>query len=112
MVKMSEYASYDIGTSNKLNRYSMEISKFASEDAIETPKIVASIYCSRRAGYYMFNAFFLIFLITVSSLTIFSIDCKLPQSRLQTTFTLLLTSISFKWVVNRSLPTVNFMLNY
>ena len=55
------------------------------------------------------NAFFLIFLITSSALTIFSVDCKLPQSRLQITFTLLLTSISFKWVINRSLPTVSYL---
>ena len=42
-------------------------------------------------------------------MTIFSIDCKSPQSRLQTTYTLLLTSISFKWVINRSLPTVSYL---
>jgi len=42
-------------------------------------------------------------------LTIFSIDCKLPQNRLQTTYTLLLTSVSFKWVINRSLPTVSYL---
>ena len=59
--------------------------------------------------YYFFNAYFLIFLITVSALTIFSVDCKMPQSRLQTTFTLLLTSVSFKWVINRSLPHVSYL---
>ena len=64
---------------------------------------------NRRAGYYLFNAYSLIFLITSTALTIFSIDCKLPQNRLQTTFIILLTSISFKWVINRYLPTVSYL---
>jgi hypothetical protein len=76
---------------------------------MEVPKLVATCYCSRRAGYYFFNAYSLIFLITISSLTIFSVDCKMPQSRLQTTYTILLTSVSFKWVINRQLPTVSYL---
>ena len=62
-----------------------------------------------RAGYFFWNAFFLIFLITTSSLTIFSVDCKFTHSRLQINFTLLLTSVSFKWVINRSLPTFSYL---
>jgi hypothetical protein len=101
-------------------------------DEFKTPKFVATCYCSRfiylhflickkiksflilivtkrKSGYYVFNAFFLIFLITLSAMTVFSIDCKMPQSRLQTSYTLLLTSVSFKWVVNRYLPTVSYL---
>ena len=63
----------------------------------------------KRPGYYISNAYFLIFLITISGLTIFSVDCNLPQNRLQTTYTILLTSVSFKWVINRSLPTVSYL---
>lgn len=74
-----------------------------------SPKISATCYSSRRPGYYIFNAYLLIFLITTSSLTIFSINPKLPQSRLQTSYTLLLTSVSFKWVINRYLPTVSYL---
>jgi hypothetical protein len=40
---------------------------------------------------------------------VFSIDYTLVNSRLQSTFTLLLTSVSFKWVINRSLPTVSYL---
>ena len=57
----------------------------------------------------MFNAYFIIFLTTALSLTIFSIMCKNPHARLQTSFTLVLTSASFKWVINRSLPTISYM---
>lgn len=75
----------------------------------DMPLIRAACFVARQPGYYYWNAYFLIFLITVSSLCTFSVDCRLPQSRLQITFTLLLTSISFKWVVNRSLPAISYL---
>lgn len=74
----------------------------------KSPKLRVSTFCSRRPGYYFSNAYFLIFLITISALDTFSIKCKLPQNRLQTTFTLLLTLISLKWVINRSLPAIAY----
>ncbi|CAF1090090.1 unnamed protein product [Rotaria sp. Silwood1] len=64
---------------------------------------------ARRPGYYYWNGFCLIFLITVCSFCIFSIPPDLPQSRLQITCTLLLTSVTFRWVVNRSLPTISYL---
>ena len=48
------------------------------------PKYVATCFVARKPGYYVFNAYFIIFLITILSLTTFSINCKLPQARLQT----------------------------
>lgn len=57
----------------------------------------------------MFNAFFLIFLITASALTVFAIPQNAPQGRLQTTYTIMLSSVSFKWVFNRSLPSVSYL---
>lgn len=72
-------------------------------------QIVATCYCHRRPGYYIFNGFFLIFLITTTALNVFSIDCRLLPNRLSSTYTSLLTSISFRWVVNRSLPTVSYL---
>lgn len=108
LVKVSDSASYDskgLGGGNLLtiksadkvhsDIYSRSSMIFRSQ---RPPKIVATCYCARKPGYYLFNAYFLIFLITVSALTIFSVDCKLPQNRLQINVTLLLTSVSFKWV--------------
>lgn len=72
-------------------------------------KIVATCYAARRPGFYLMNAFFLVFLITMMALANFSINLKLPHFRLQTTYVILLTSISFKWVVNRSLPPISYL---
>lgn len=68
--------------------------------------LIATCYCVRRPEFYLFNAFFLIFLITLSSLTVFSIPKE--SNRLQTIYTILLSNISFKWVFNRSLPNVSY----
>lgn len=68
-----------------------------------------TINVARKPTFYYWNAFFLIFLITLSSLSIFSIRCHLNANRIQSTSTLLLTSVTFKWITNRSLPTVSYM---
>ena len=106
---MSETASYDSGSNLSLSATPSESTDIKISKPLKPSKVVATCYCSRKAGYYFFNAYFLIFLITASALTIFSIDPKLPQNRLQTTCTFLLTSVSFKWVINRSLPTISYL---
>lgn len=52
-----------------------------------SPVVIATCQVARRPGFYLFNAFFLILLFTANSLTVFSIDYKLPANRLQTTYT-------------------------
>ncbi len=39
----------------------------------------------------------------------FSVTYNLPQNRLQLSFTLLLTAVTFKWVVVRCLPTISYL---
>ncbi len=41
--------------------------------------------------------------------TTFSVTYNLPQNRLQLSFTLLLTAVTFKWVVVRCLPTISYL---
>ena len=47
------------------------------------PKVNAMVYSARRPGFYVINAFFLIFLITLVSLAVFAIDTKTPHFRLR-----------------------------
>ena len=103
IVKINHQSSYDLPLKEK--RKVIELDSLTKKH----PKICATCYCARKPGYYIFNAIFLIFLITLCSLTLFAIDPKIPQSRFQSTITLILTSISFKWVINRSLPTVSYL---
>ena len=107
-VSVGHVASYDLPNPRDTladRNYAIYQNKFTKIH----PKFVAMCFVARKPGYYFFNAYFIIFLITILSLTTFSIDCKYPQNRLQTSFTLVLTSASFKWVINRSLPTISYM---
>ena len=54
-----------------------------------------TIHAARRPTFYYWNAFFLIFLITLSSLSIFSIRCHLNQS-----ITLIIFSLGFSFKSN------------
>lgn len=92
-----------------------EVSNKASYDKLKNyqetnkSKLCFKCFCRRKSKYYFLNAFFLIFIVTLTSFNIFSIDCKTQTSRISMAISLLLTSISFKWVYNRSLPTVNYL---
>lgn len=96
--------------------YDKEVSKnIAVEEIISArknlkpPKLVASCYSARRPGFYLINAFFLIFLITLVSFTVFSIDINSPQFRLQGMFTILLSAISLKWAILKRLPCISYL---
>lgn len=77
------------------------------ESKLVSPSLTSNIYIARYPGFYLINAYFFIFLINLIAFTIFSIKFYQPHFRLATSFTILLTSISFKWVVNRSLPAIS-----
>jgi hypothetical protein len=70
-----------------------------------------NFYCvaSRNAQYFVLNAFLLMFLICMLSFNVFSISPTIPASRISAQTTLILTSVSFKWVVNRSLPPIGYL---
>ncbi|CAF0736737.1 unnamed protein product [Adineta steineri] len=70
---------------------------------------LVTCYVARRPGYFYWNVYLLIFLITVIALTVYGVAPELPQSRLQITCTLLLTSIMFRWSVSRLLPPVSYL---
>uniref|UniRef100_A0A5K3EH21 Neur_chan_LBD domain-containing protein n=1 Tax=Mesocestoides corti TaxID=53468 RepID=A0A5K3EH21_MESCO len=53
--------------------------------------------------------FFFKFLICSLSLVTFSVDKSQPQSRLQLAFTLVLTLVAFKFVVNQCLPKISYL---
>lgn len=63
----------------------------------------------RLPEYFYWNLILPILLITLAALGPFVIDYKLPQSRLPSTATMLLSSVSFKSSIARSLPTVSYL---
>lgn len=94
MVKVSQQASYDLGSAKSINEIDEEAQGLQEMDLMKKSrraKFVATCYCSRRPAYYLINCFSFNFLITVLSLTIFSIETRLAPNRISATFTLILT---------------------
>lgn len=79
------------------------------DDAAKRSAISVKCRAARRPGYFVWNIFMVTFLICSLSFATFSVDKNLPQNRLQLSFTLMLTSVAFKSVVNQSLPRISYL---
>jgi hypothetical protein len=66
------------------------------------PAVKVSAKVSRLAGFFYWNAIIPILLVSLASLAPFVVDIKFPQSRLPATCTLMLTSVSIRWTIGRS----------
>ena len=62
----------------------------------------------RRDKFWWFWLYFQ-FLIACLSFLTFAVSTTLPQNRLQLAFTLILTNVAFKFVVNQSLPRIPYL---
>ncbi len=61
--------------------------------------------CNNRISLFLLFQFF----ISALSFATFAVSPELPQNRLQLSFTLLLTSVAFKFVINQSLPKISYL---
>ena len=73
------------------------------------PAISASCRASRRPGFFLYNIFLVMLSICSLAFTTFTVDLELPMNRLQLSFILLLTTITFKFVVSQSLPRIPYL---
>ncbi|CAF4288381.1 unnamed protein product [Rotaria sp. Silwood2] len=71
--------------------------------------LTVTCHAARHSNYFYWNGYCLILLITLVSFCIFSIPPHFTGNRIQISCTLLLTSITFRWIVNRSLPTISYL---
>ena len=82
--------------------------KYASNE-IENSLIRFHCAVARKPNYFYWNSYFIIFLLTIISFNSFCFSYNLISNRLQITSSLILSSISFKWVINRNLPPINYL---
>lgn len=75
----------------------------------ERSAFLVKSYISRKPGYYLYNAYMLIFLITTLGFVPFAFDPNGPQFRCQVTGLLILTSVNFRWLVTQRLPSVPYL---
>ncbi|CAF3632253.1 unnamed protein product [Rotaria socialis] len=91
----------DIETKEEIEEY--------LDDGHNHSVVICSCHAARKYGYYIWNAYFLIFLITSASFTTFPIPLTNISGRVQISCTLLLTSITFRWLCDKALPTISYL---
>jgi hypothetical protein len=73
------------------------------------PVFTISATISRRPGYFLYNAYMLIFLISVLGFVPFCFSCKQPHFRIQTTCLLILSSLNFRYILSSKLPVICYL---
>lgn len=86
-----------------------EVSNEYEDPSIKKPALLVKCRAARRPAYFFWNIFLITFLICSMSFTTFAVQRNLPQNRLQLSFTLVLTTVAFKFVVNQSLPKISYL---
>jgi len=78
-----------------------------------SPKSYPTFSCickaSRRPDYFYWNIFIVLYFINSLSFTTFCVEPNKAQFRLALSFTLVLTTIQFKFVINRCVPKVSYL---
>ncbi|ELT93511.1 hypothetical protein CAPTEDRAFT_221712 [Capitella teleta] len=83
--------------------------KIVQNTKYKHPALSAACKASRRPGFFVWNILVVMMFICSLSFGTFTVDIDLPQNRLQLSFILLLTTITFKFVVNQSLPRISYL---
>ena len=75
---------------------------FSSTKSVKypTPTISAVLHVGRKQGYFLWNVYLILTFITMLSFCGFAIPNDLPNFRIGTTLTLLLTSVTFKLTIS------------
>ncbi|XP_067664936.1 cys-loop ligand-gated ion channel-like [Haliotis asinina] len=73
------------------------------------PGMVFRCCAVRKVGYFTWNIMLIIAMISSLAFATFSVDRKLPQNRLQLSFTLVLTMVTFKFVASQSVPKLSYL---
>lgn len=77
---------------------------------LKSPFVVLHPFISLlRCVISVWYSFVLQFFISALSMATFAVSPELPQNRLHLSFTLLLTTVAFKFVINQNLPRISYL---
>lgn len=85
------------------------VNKEFTENQFKNPALNVKCVAVRKAGFFMYNIILIMTMITTLSFTTFGVDATLTQNRLQLSFIILLTGVTFKMVTNQSLPKIPYL---
>lgn len=106
-VDEQEWRLYD-----EVETFKGSVSKFYEGDDAENcihPTFSCRTHATRRSGFYTTNIFVVMFFICSMTFSTFSVKYLKRENRLQLSFILLLTTVTFKFAVNSSLPRISYL---
>lgn len=86
-----------------------ELAKDRADPSLLRSGLLIQCRAARRPAYFIWNSFSVTLLICCLSFVTFAVEPALVQNRLQLSFTLVLTAVAFKFVVNQSLPRISYL---
>ena len=92
-----------------VNTWTRVTSDIYQNTKLKHPAIGISCKVSRRSEYFMWNIIIIMIFISSLVFTTWTIDMHKVQNRLQLTFILLLSNITFKFSVSQTLPKVSYL---
>merc|ERR1719239_2082281 len=106
-VDQQEWSAWDI-----VEFVNQDCSTLQGTDRVTSPtgQPVATfrMYADRQSGHFVVNVFTIMGIITSLFLCIWSEEHTNPAARLKLTFTLILTTVAFKFVTNQSMPNISY----
>lgn len=92
-----------------VNVWHKTTTKRVNKNLVSMPSFCVAAKVSRRPQFFMWNIIVVMGVICSMAFVTFTVALETPQSRLQLTFILLLTTVTFKFVVNKSLPRISYL---
>lgn len=92
-----------------LNTWKKTNIKVINKQTHKYPVFCIAAKGSRKPQFFLWNIVLIMFSICSMAFGTFSVGLNVPQSRLQLSYFLILTTVTFKFVVNKSLPKISYL---
>ncbi|ESN99604.1 hypothetical protein HELRODRAFT_176769 [Helobdella robusta] len=93
----------------KVNIWTKVNVKKVNKKKMRYPCFCVAAKVARRPQFFIYNIIVIMFSICSLAFATFTVKPEAPESRLPLTFFLVLTTVTFKFVVNKSLPKISYL---
>lgn len=102
-------AEQEWAISQHLKKWSKTVTKKVNEVKEKHPAFCVAAKATRRPQFFIFNVIIILMALCSLCFASFAVSQELTPNRLQLTFTLILTCVTFKFVVSKTLPKISYL---
>jgi hypothetical protein len=93
----------------RLNVWQKTVTRKSNDQVHSYSSLGAAVKVSRRPQFFLWNIVVILFAIGSLAFATFALEMEKPESRMPLTFTLVLTTVTFKLVVTKNLPKISYL---